>query len=48
MIPVISLIHLLLLVLAPCLDNTSIENPLESGLLPGSANALGVKTQFFP
>lgn len=45
---VISLIHLLLLVLASCLDETSIENPFGECPAPRDANALGIKTQFLP
>lgn len=45
---VISLIHLLLLVLASCLEETSIENPFGECPAPRDANALGIKTQFLP
>ena len=45
---VISLIHLLLLVLASCLDETSIENPFGECPVPQQANALDIKTHYFP
>ncbi len=45
---VVSLVHLLLLVLVSCLDETSIENPFGECPAPRSANAIGLKNQFFP
>ncbi len=45
---VISLIHLLLLVLASCLDETSIENPFGECPPFRAANVTGLKNQYFP
>jgi len=45
---VISLIHLLLLVLVSCLDETSLEDPFGECPPPRAANAIGLKNQFFP
>lgn len=48
MTAVISAIHLLVLVLASCMDETSIENPFGQCPAARDANATGVKAQFFP
>lgn len=44
----ISAVHLFLLVMASCMDETSIENPFGECPSPGNANAKEIKTQFLP
>ena len=45
---VISLIHLILLVLVSCLDETTLEDPFGECPQPRSANVIGLKNQYLP
>ncbi len=45
---VISLLHLLVLVLVSCLDETSIEDPFGECATQRAANTIGLKIQYFP
>ena len=45
---IVSGAHLLLLVLVSCLDEATIQDPFGECPPPRSANAIGMKNQFFP
>lgn len=45
---VISFLHLVLLVMFSCLDQTTVEDPFGECPTPRAANAIGLKIQYFP